>query len=61
VGVTGTVGAVVAGSVGIVGTGSVAGDVSLVVEAAGGTVAGGCLMKKKPITSTATIRAPMIQ
>jgi len=61
VGVTGTVGVVVAGSGGVVGAGSVVGAVSLVVETVGGTVAGGCPMKKKLITSTATISAPTIQ
>lgn len=62
VGVTGTVGVVVAGSGGVAGAGSVVGAVSPVVWDAGGTVAGGCLMRKKPITSIAIIIiAPAIQ
>jgi hypothetical protein len=57
VGVTGTVGVVVAGGAG---SGFVVGAVSPVVWDAGGTVAGGCLIKKNPITN-ATIIAPTTQ
>jgi hypothetical protein len=52
VGDTGTVGAVVAGGVGVL---------SPVVCDAGATVAGGCLIKMKPISNTAKTIAPTSQ